>query len=213
MISEIILPGYFKKFRDIISKVYSSALIDKNTWCFLNVGHPVIPKFYVMPKVHKSLVDPPDRPIVSGIGCLTEHASELMDDYLRPFVFSLLSYIQDTRDLLPILENLIIPRDAWMVTTDVEALYSSIPHRRGLQVIGDFLREKQRPLWPYNYFVLRLLEHPLSKHFCILGLPLPPGARQPVPGGGGSAMYFLVRTHRWNCATLSCGTGTLTIYS
>lgn len=84
-ISEIILPNYQKKFRVIIGETYSSGLVDKDTWNYLNIKHPVTATFYAVPKVHKSIVDPPGRPIVSGLGCLTEHASQLKDDELRPF--------------------------------------------------------------------------------------------------------------------------------
>lgn len=48
---------------------------------------------YALPKTHKSTVEPPGFPIVSGIGCLTEKASQVVDDYLRPHV---LSYIQES---------------------------------------------------------------------------------------------------------------------
>lgn len=52
-----------------------------------------MPMIYALPKTHKSTVEPPGFPIVSGIGCLTEKASQVVDDYLRPHV---LSYIQES---------------------------------------------------------------------------------------------------------------------
>lgn len=63
-------------------------------------------------------------------------SSKLIDDYLRPFVTSLPSYVQDTRDLLKIVEYIVVPAGAWLVTIDVKASYCSIPHTKGITMIA-----------------------------------------------------------------------------
>lgn len=73
--------------------------------------------------MHKNKDTPPGWPIVSGIGCISEKASKLIDDYLRPFVTSLPSYVQDTRDLLKISDDIIVPAEAWLVTIEVHRRY------------------------------------------------------------------------------------------
>lgn len=62
-----------------------------------------MPTFYALPKTHKCIDNLPSRPIVSGIGSRTSKASNLIDDYLRPHVESLPSYLKDTIHLLTIL--------------------------------------------------------------------------------------------------------------
>uniref|UniRef100_A0A673N3A4 Uncharacterized protein n=1 Tax=Sinocyclocheilus rhinocerous TaxID=307959 RepID=A0A673N3A4_9TELE len=68
----------------------------KSKW--LTHHHPVVPVLYALPKIHKSIVDPPYRPIVSGIGSLTEKLSIFIDYYLQPLVKQLPSYLRDTTD-------------------------------------------------------------------------------------------------------------------
>uniref|UniRef100_A0A671LQ20 Uncharacterized protein n=1 Tax=Sinocyclocheilus anshuiensis TaxID=1608454 RepID=A0A671LQ20_9TELE len=45
-----------------------------------------IPVLYTLPKIHKSLEDPPMRPIVSGNGSLTETLSKFIDSLIQPIV-------------------------------------------------------------------------------------------------------------------------------
>lgn len=130
-IPEIFLERMTKEYRNLITEAYLKGIIDKKTLEFLNIKTPKTPTLYALPKIHKSLIQPPGRPIVSGIGCLTESASQLVDDYLRPYVNALSSHIQDTGDLICTLDGIDVPEGAWLVTLDVEALYNSIPHDRG----------------------------------------------------------------------------------
>ena len=50
--------------------------------------------FYLLPKIHK--VGNPGRPIISGIGTITEGVSGFVDSILRPYATSAPSYIKDT---------------------------------------------------------------------------------------------------------------------
>lgn len=117
--------------------------------------------FYALPKLHKKVYPPPGRPIVSGIRGPTERIGTFVDDALRPHVTSLPSYLRDTLQLLQNLDDLSVPPETILVTLDIEALYSSIPHRKGLQIIGKFLSEQGSTAVPLNDFTLELLEHNL----------------------------------------------------
>lgn len=102
---------------------------------------------------------PPGQPTISGSGCLTEQASELVDDYLRPHVRAFTSYAQDTMDLLKALEGIFIPEGEWLVDVDVEALYDSVLHKLegGIQIMVCFISELCISAGPYNQFILDLL--------------------------------------------------------
>lgn len=78
--------------------------------------------------MHKSLKKNHGHPILSGCQSLTENVSALVDKYLYPYVTSLFSYVKDTIDLLRTLEGTHVPKNTWLVATDIESLYNAIPH-------------------------------------------------------------------------------------
>lgn len=104
--------------------------------------------FYALPKLHKKAHPPPGRPIVSGIGGPTEKIGMFVDDALRPLVTSLPSYLRDTLHILQALEDLVVPPETILITLDIEALYSSIPHRSGLQIIEKFFSSGEMHPYP-----------------------------------------------------------------
>ena len=49
--------------------------------------------FYILPKVHKSVDNPPGRPLVSSNQCPMERASAFVSFHLKPLVSARPSYI------------------------------------------------------------------------------------------------------------------------
>lgn len=117
--------------------------------------------------MHKSPSQPPRRPIVSGIGSLTDNASKFVDSFLLPHVLGLPSHIRDTSDLLRHIEGIQVPRDSLLVAIDVESLYSSIPHKKRVVTARLFLMEQEHTSWPLNKFILQLLTYILTRNFFI----------------------------------------------
>uniref|UniRef100_A0A8C4RLP3 Uncharacterized protein n=1 Tax=Erpetoichthys calabaricus TaxID=27687 RepID=A0A8C4RLP3_ERPCA len=60
--------------------------------------NPKMGYFYMLPKIHKE--GNPGRPIISGIGSLTENVSGWVEQILKPLTRNTTSYIQDTTDFL-----------------------------------------------------------------------------------------------------------------
>ena len=90
---------------------------------------------YLLPKIHKRLVNIPGGLIISNCNTPTERASEFLDHHLQLTMKSGMSYIKDTNDFLSKLKNLEkVPGNAILFTADDVALYSSIPHNEGLEV-------------------------------------------------------------------------------
>lgn len=90
---------------------------------------PTKPIFYILPKIHKDLTNPPGRPIVAGISSLTEPISNFVDFVLRPLVTSLPSYLRDTCDFLQCLSAIKkknLNKDITLATMDVTSLYTNI---------------------------------------------------------------------------------------
>ena len=112
----------------------------------MKVDCPVTPVIYIytLPKIHKNFTTvPPGRPIVSGIGSLTEKISSFVDYFLKPHVLSLPSYVRDSSDFIQVLQTIeTVADESLLVTLDVESLYTNIPHQGGLEAIEYFLNQR-----------------------------------------------------------------------
>ena len=97
--------------------------------------------FYILPKVHKEGV--PGRPIISANECPTEKISEYIDFYIRPLAKKVASYIKDSGDFLEKIRKIEkLDEDTWLVTIDVSALYTNIPHEEGLRALREALSKR-----------------------------------------------------------------------
>ena len=85
---------------------------------------------YLLPKIHKRLVNVLGRPVISNCGTPTEKASEFVDYHLQPIMRSGMSYIKDTNDFLSKLKNLKKVLDN-AILGNVD--YPSIPHTEDLE--------------------------------------------------------------------------------
>ena len=66
---------------NLINQAWRLNIIDEPTYNNLQTKNPRIPTFYLLPKIHKK--DNPGRPIVNGIGSVTEKISAYVDTFLR----------------------------------------------------------------------------------------------------------------------------------
>ncbi|XP_077113029.1 uncharacterized protein LOC143768221 [Ranitomeya variabilis] len=130
---------YQSQLRDLIEQAFYNGTISKEIMDGLVPETPRTPCLYLLPKVHKSTINPPGRPIVSGGGGLCEQVNKYLDFYLKPLVEDLPSYIQDTGDVLRKLMDIQLEADMWLVTLDVESLYTSIRHNDGIEAVRGFL--------------------------------------------------------------------------
>ena len=106
---------------------------------------PRIPRFYLLPKIHKPKINDitPGRPIVSGCGSATEKLSQYLDYFLKPIVQTIPSYIKDSKHFLQIIMNYrtIIPKGSLLATLDVKSLYTNIPQNEGIQYCLDAITQ------------------------------------------------------------------------
>ncbi|XP_078521656.1 uncharacterized protein LOC144790876 [Lissotriton helveticus] len=101
-----------------------------------------MPYFYTLPKVHKAQRPPPWRPIISGQGSLMEPLSAFVDHFLRPIVQTMPTYLKDTTDVLRAIPEIEYNAETdYLVSFDVESLYTSIPQDETLDTIRTILSE------------------------------------------------------------------------
>ena len=152
-----------KEINDYIDSLVKQTILSYETANYLKTKHPRTPIFYMLPKIHKQ--NNPGRPIVSQTNSPTERISQFVDSIIKPLAVSTKSYIKDTNDFINKLRNLgNIPEDTVLVTIDVCALYTNIPHKDGLKATKKVLDRRESKEIPTDV-VLRLLEFVLKRAF------------------------------------------------
>lgn len=188
--------AFNNKFYALVDEAFQNKVISKQTLDFIRTPHPRLATFYSLPKIHKHTSDPPGRPIISGSCAITENLSRLVDEHIRPFVLSISSYVRDTIHLLQIIEGMQIPGGCILASIDVEALYSSVPHSKGLACVQKILSQTSHHESSFNDFILLSLDYILRHNVFSfddrLFLQVQGVARGTccVPGGVG-AVYLL----------------------
>ena len=133
------IQNYNNQIYQVLHQAANLNIIDDKMNKTLYNKTPRIPSFYMLPKIHKP--NNPGRPIVNGIGSITEKISAYVDQEIRHLVPNIPSYLKDTSHLIQILLGKILaPRDI-LVTIDVKSLYTNIPHNEGIQVLNRTLEE------------------------------------------------------------------------
>lgn len=139
--------------------------LSPKTISLLTPKYPRTPIFYTLPKIHKPARPPPGRPIVSSFGCPTERISAYVDELLQPHVTNLPSYTKDTNHFLTKIHeinNQPLPENLFLVSIDVESLYTNIPHNSGLDACKHYLNLRPPNSKPSTNFILTLISLILS---------------------------------------------------
>ncbi|XP_064621108.1 uncharacterized protein LOC135483965 [Lineus longissimus] len=139
--------------------------ITQKMFDYLAPVEPKTPEFYLLPKIHKGVLPPPGRPIMSANDCPTERISQLADHFLQPLVKTTKSYIKDTTHFLQTITALgEIPAGTLLVTLDVTSLYTNIPIWEGKRAVARHLRNRGQQHGPNNQSIIKLLDLVLSQN-------------------------------------------------
>ncbi|XP_069500915.1 uncharacterized protein [Ambystoma mexicanum] len=152
--------------RDKVHKAVDEQMISKQEGEYLTRENGRVPIFYTLPKIHKSLENPPGRPIVSGVSSLLEPLSKFVDFYLRPFIPIMRSYIKDTTDAINRIEgNTFDPAVNLLMCLDIQALYTNIPQLATLEVVEETLLKRDDGHPVASSFIKWCTEMALTKNF------------------------------------------------
>ncbi|KAL2087323.1 hypothetical protein ACEWY4_018382 [Coilia grayii] len=155
---------YSSEIKAALKQALREQQISDMEFKFLFQMNPIRPVLYTLPKIHKNLLNPPGRPIVSGIGSLTEPLSQFVDAHIKDLVYTLPSYLRDTMDFLKKLSDCHVDSDDLLCTMDVSSLYPSIPHKDGLDAMEHYLKQR-RVQDPSTEFLLTLSREILTKNY------------------------------------------------
>ncbi|CAJ0922348.1 unnamed protein product [Ranitomeya imitator] len=148
-------------------KALTSHIIDRKTKEFLTKEYPIIPVFYVLPKIHKNMTKPPGRPIVASTDSILSPLSILLEKVLTPLVKDTQAFLLDTGAFLKIIKDIgTLPEGTLLVTLDVNNLYTSIQHVKGIRATECILRDSHKDPNIIS-FLLSLLELVLTENFFL----------------------------------------------
>ena len=114
----------------------------------------------------KSIKKYPGRPIVNGIGSVTEKISAYVDTFPKKYSPRIPSYIRDTTHFLNTLKHLEIQNTDLLVTIDVKSLYTNIPHTEGIAAITRLIEETGLDTL-HKMFIYNLAHQVLTKNYFI----------------------------------------------
>lgn len=155
--------SYHTDYLGHINEAFHNHILNKKEHKFLTITEPITPIFYYLPKIHKSLINPPGRPIIAGIGSLTSNLSQYVDRHLQKHVTSLDSHLKDTTSLLQDLCDFEWHEDYLFATLDVTSLYTNIPHNKGIESVGKFLDKDTDMPMKQRIFILESINF-ILKH-------------------------------------------------
>ncbi|CAJ0937220.1 unnamed protein product [Ranitomeya imitator] len=127
------------ELRSLLRRHVEAGVITRRKAERLLPEYPSKPHWYHIPKVHKSVIHPPGRPIVAGIGSLTEPLSQFIDWLLRPLLKDVPAYLKDTKSFLECIQNFEWQEHYSLASIDVESLYTKIPQKMGVEAIRQIL--------------------------------------------------------------------------
>lgn len=132
----------------ISSTLYDNYKINSKQLKYLTQFIARCPVFYGLPKIHKT--NWPLRPIVSQIQGPLSKLNEVVDTLLKPCTSYIVELLQDTTQFLQLIEqNQKLPEkhpELRLVTVDVTALYTNIPHEEGAKWVAEYYMETL-PKW------------------------------------------------------------------
>jgi hypothetical protein len=99
------------------------------------------PPIYFLPKIHKPVFA--GRPIVASHKWITSAVSIWMDSQLQQYVRKIPTILKDSRSLIQNLETMHLENDITFASFDVESLYPSIAHRKGIAALTSLLLENK----------------------------------------------------------------------
>ncbi|XP_069499204.1 uncharacterized protein [Ambystoma mexicanum] len=137
---------------------HRKGLITDDERTYLWIKEPVTPTMYFLPKIHKPYERIPEgRPIMSGIGWVTENISEYLDLLLKPRAMSLHSYLQDSTSLIRKLKNFTWQSTFLLATLDVKALYTSIQHKWAMIAVDYTFRHESASYYNHLNMIKEML--------------------------------------------------------
>jgi hypothetical protein len=126
--------------RKLISKLLAlkkDGKLDDYTYDVVYPTAEVTPRFYALPKIHKT--GAPLRPIVSSIGAVTYPIAKLLAKIIQPVVGKNGHHIQNVKDFADKVSDITLSEEETMISFDVTALFTSVPVMEVVEIVKTML--------------------------------------------------------------------------
>ena len=157
----------------ILKRVQNQTGLDSETYKSMYPTGCVAPKFYGLPKIHKS--DTLLKPIVSSCGSVTYGVAKELAKILKPLVGKFPHHINNTQDFVEQVKHITLVPGECLSSYDVSALFTSVPVDPALNIIRYLLEKdhthKERTVLAVKD-IIQLLEFCLKKHVLLLPWPV-----------------------------------------
>ncbi|KAI0996837.1 hypothetical protein K3495_g11347 [Podosphaera aphanis] len=164
------IQAHISKLHDIIVKLADSKLFTPQERKFLASTEFTQPKFYVIPKVHKTPSS--SRPIIPCHTWVTSKASIIVEHYLQPILKLKPQILNSTKSFLSRLRKAIhayigpnhkfIEGEYLFITGDVTAMYTNISPRNAINAICNILEAQNcesNTLYKIKLLIMIVLKH------------------------------------------------------
>ena len=123
----------------ILKTIKSEGGIDNTTYKRLYSTGAGSPKYYGLPKTHKTGV--PLKPIISSRGSVTYESAKELAKILKPLVGKSPYHVQNNKEFLDSIKGIKIKPEECIMSYDVSALFTSIPIEPAINIIEKHLKE------------------------------------------------------------------------
>ena len=162
-VSELEILRTQNKIESVIQEALENKVITKKEFDGMNADNKEPGRFYCNFKVHKPHEHgkaPPERPIISGSGSLTEGIATFVNHHIKEIGTKHETYLKDTPDFLRLIEKINqgqkLSSNAMLVTMDAIGLYTNIIHNEGIACMKTELNKRKNIEVPTD-FILKLL--------------------------------------------------------
>jgi hypothetical protein len=129
-------------FNEILQNMVDNKSLTQKQFKYLVAKRDSKPRtFYLLPKIHKAIdswsdpMIPPGRPIISDCGSESYRISEIIDYHLQPIANRHFSFLKNTDDFLSQVSEISIPPNSFLITLDIDAMYTNIDIEKGLNSV------------------------------------------------------------------------------
>jgi hypothetical protein len=148
------------KIHSALTHLHKAKLINKKLYKKLK-PNPKKTKpgtFYALPKLHKPTLT--IRPIISNIAHPTENLSKHLHKIIHNTAIKAQTYIKNSYTLVEQLKNIHTTQHTYIITADIESLYTNIPHTDGEKIVTQQVyQDKLNTLKPKSLIAFKTLLH------------------------------------------------------